>query len=307
MEGVVMKISHDISRRKFICGTSAAVASMTTGCFTAMSKEEELPAKEWEMKLATSSVMFDRLPFEQVCETVARLGLPAVDIWGPFTWGGAQCQHLADIKKTLGGNGLRELMTKHKLEVAAFTSYSTPYSDYWELIRDYGGGIVVRGTGEKPVAVSELIPRMKVFFDKLKPDIELAKEGKAMLAIENHGNSLLDSHDSFKAFVELNPDPDHVGIAIAPYHIQGQKTPVAEFIRTAGTQCLFFYAWQRGKDSNQMPGVGPADFTPWLSALAKINYRRYSTIFMHGHPPADQMETSVAESKKYLLKCRAEI
>lgn len=302
-----MKSVDRISRRSFTRITSSAVASLATGGLTAAHAANKA-SENWKMKLCTSSVMFDRLPIEEVCEIVSGLGLKGLDIWGPFTWGGAQCRHLADIKKRLGGKGLRELMTKYKLEVATFTSYATPYSDYWELIRDYGGGIVVRGTGEGRLrSPQELVPRMKAFFEKLKPDIELARKGGAKLAIENHANDLLDTHDSFKAFVELNPDPEHLGIAVAPYHLQSQKTPVEEFIRTAGSQCLFFYAWQNGKDVKQMPGFGPADFNPWLAALAEIDFAHYSSIFMHSHPPPKEMEAALAESKKYLLKCRVEI
>ncbi len=292
-----MRYDNDISRRSFVRNTGVAMAALAAGSLSGV-RAEDNPAKKWHMKLTTSSVMFDELPIENVCEIVSRLGLPAVDIWAPFQ----RCTHLADIKTRLGGKGLRELMIKHKLEVSAFTSYLTPYSDYWELIRDYGGGIVVRGADAGREAEPKLlVPRMKKLFENLKPDIELARKGNARLAIENHNGSLLNSYDSFKAFVELNPDPEHVGIAIAPYHIQRYQTPVAEFIKTAGSQCLFVYAWQNGKGTAQMPGVGPADFKPWLEALAAIDYPHYSTIFMHGHPAANEMEALLAKSKKYLL------
>ncbi|MDP7741280.1 MAG: hypothetical protein QGF67_07560 [Lentisphaeria bacterium] len=68
------------------------------------------------MKLATSSVMFEDQTIEQVCERVAGLGLAGLDIWAPFE----NCVHLEDIRKRLGGKGLRELMTRHGLDVAAF-------------------------------------------------------------------------------------------------------------------------------------------------------------------------------------------
>ena len=261
------------------------------------------------MKLATSSVMFDRLPIEKVCETAARLGLGGLDIWAPFSWGGAQCTHLEDVKKRLGGKGLGELLAKHKLELAAFTLYSkSRLSQYWEMIRDYGGGVVVRSAGAGRLKdPKELAPRMRGFFEKLKPDIELAEKCNARLAIENHGGDLLGTPDSFKAFVELNPNKKRVGIALAPYHLQSYKTPIEDVIKTAGSQLLFLYAWQRAKGVAQMPGVGPADFTPWVRALAEMKYPHYSSIFMHGHPPADKMEAAVSKSREYLLKCRGKV
>ncbi|MDP6449853.1 MAG: hypothetical protein QF773_03475, partial [Lentisphaeria bacterium] len=91
-------------------------------------------------KLATSSVMFEDLPIEQVCEAVSRLGFTGLDIWAPFE----KCTHLQDIRKRLGGNGLRELMVRHDLDLAAFTLYDEArLSQYWELIRDFGGGVIV--------------------------------------------------------------------------------------------------------------------------------------------------------------------
>ena len=305
-----MKSSEDrnLSRRQFVRGTAAALATASTCRFSEAFAQDK--AKDaWKMKLATSSVMFDRLPIEQVCERVARLGLRGLDIWAPFAWGGAQCTHLEDIKTRLGGKGLRELLTKHKLKVAAFTLYAgNTLSQYGQLIRDYGGGIVVRSAGAGRLTdPKELTSRMRKFFESLKPDIELADKCNARLAIENHGGDLLSTPDSFKAFVELNPNPKRIGIAFAPYHLQAYEMPMEEIIEIAAPQCLFFYAWQHGSGTVQMPGVGPMDFTPWMRALAEANYSHYSSIFMHGHPTADIMEPAVSKSHKYLLKIEDQI
>ena len=301
----------NITRRDFVRSTTAAIAAVSAGSFSAVYGRDKPTCcsaakcnadKPWKMKLATSSVMFGKMPIEQVCQRATKLGLDGLDIWAPFD---KQCEHLEDIKKRLGGKGLAELMAKHKLKVAAFTIYFNKLSQYWEVIRDYGGGIVVRGVGAgKLTNPKELVPKMRGFFEKLKPEIELAQKCNARLAIENHSNDLLNTPDSFKAFVELNPNPKRVGIAFAPYHLQAFTTPIENVIRIAGSQCLFLYAWQRAKDVKQMPGVGPADFTPWLGALAEIKYRHYLSIFMHGHQPADKMQADVAKSRKYLLKCR---
>ena len=39
----------------------------------------------------------------------------------------------------------------------------------------------------------------------------------------------------------------------------------------AGKDGFYFYAWQHSPGVQQLPGLGPTDFTPWLAALAKIN------------------------------------
>ena len=163
--------------------------------------------------------------------------------------------------------------------------------------------MVVRESQYGKVKPEELRGQMKGFFEKLKPQIDLATECNARLAIENHGSALLDSLDSFKAFTDLNPDPKHVGIALAAYHVQAGQASVEEAIAICGSQLLFFYAWQNALDLKQLPGHGPTDFTPWLKALAKVDYPLHVTAFMHGHPPTEEMTTAVAKSRDYLKAC----
>ena len=145
--------------------------------------------------------------------------------------------------------------------------------------------------------------RMRGFIDGLKPLVDLAEEKNSYLAIENHGNALLDSLDSFKAFVDIN-ESEHLGIALAPYHLQGIKASVPEAIRISGDQLFFFYAWQRGKGVDQLPGHGDADFAPWLKALADIEYQRYVNPFMHHEPGPDAMTEALKKSRDYLLEIR---
>ena len=85
-----------------------------------------------------------------------------------------------------------------------------------------------------------------------------------------------------------------------------------DFLAVAGPQIKFFYAWQRGTQQDafglgQLPGFGPADFTPWLQALADANYAHSLSIFLHGHAPADEMEANVAKSREYLLACHRKV
>ena len=266
------------------------------------------------MKLSTSSVIFDKLKIEQVCERVKRIGLKALDIWGPFSYYKTRCDHLEDIRTRLGGKGLGELLARHKLKVAAFTLYQkAELSQYWQMIRDYGGGVIVRSDKAKASNAKDISRDMRNFFEGLKPEIELAEKCNSVLAIENHGGGLLNSFDSFKAFVELNPNPKRVGIALAPWHLQGyKKIPMVEFIKLTGPQLQFFYAWQRGTQKNcfgvtQLPGLGPVDFTPWLQALADAEYSQYLSVFLHEHTVPDEIEPKLAQSRKYMQECRKKV
>lgn len=253
--------------------------------------------KKWRMRLSTSSIHFMGLPIEQACEKIARLGFEAIDIWSAHQG----CPHLDDVARRLGSEGLNELLTRNKLKLFAFSVYKGGYERYAELLGKAGGGVAVRGSSGacKP---EELTARMRKFLDDLKPLAELAEEHNSYLAIENHGNALLCSQDSFKAFVDNNTSP-RLGIALAPYHVQKQKESVTEAIRICGKQLLFFYAWQNCKGSEQLPGVGPTDMAPWMRELAEIGYRGYVNPFMHGHPEADVMAANLAKSRDYLKEC----
>ena len=147
---------------------------------------------------------------------------------------------------------------------------------------------------------------MKAFFESLKPEIELAEKYNSQLAIENHGNALLSTLDSLKAFCELNTHP-RVGLALAPYHLQSIKASVEEAIAVAGRQLFFFYAWQQAPAEQQLPGIGPTDCAPWLAALAKADYRRYVTPFMHHEPPPNAMSAALARFARLSQEMRPRV
>jgi sugar phosphate isomerase/epimerase len=256
---------------------------------------------DWPLRLSCSSIVFMSLPIEAACERIAALGFEAIDIWSPH----ARCPHLDDVAARLGPEGLKALLAKHKLKLFAFSVYAGGYPKYAELLGRAGGGVAVRGSA-RPAPAAELVPRMKQFFEELKPELALAEKYDSCLAIENHGGALLHTLDSFRAFVEHNRHP-RLGIALAPYHLQAIGASVEEAINVAGKQLFFFYAWQLAKGVNQLPGHGPTDFTPWLAALAKVDYRGYVNPFMHGEPPPEEMSQAMAKSCEYLRACHAKL
>jgi sugar phosphate isomerase/epimerase len=209
------------------------------------------------------------LPIEQACRRIAELGFEAIDVWSAH----AGCPHLDDVLSRLGPEGLKELLAKNNLNLYAFSVYAGGYRRYAELLGKAGGGVAVRGSSG-PCDPKELTARMKAFLEGLKPDVELAEKYDSFLAIENHGHALLNSLDSMKAFVDANTSP-HLGIALAPYHVQGQEESVEEAIAICGKQLFFFYAWQRAGGTDQLPGFGPTDCAPWIAALAKAGYTWY--------------------------------
>jgi sugar phosphate isomerase/epimerase len=294
-------MSGSLNRRDFLRNAGlSGVGVIAAPVFSAGAKETPA-AKKWRMHLSTSSIHFAELPIEQACARIARLGFEAIDIWSAH--GG--CPHLDDVAGRLGPDGLKQLLAKHKLKLSAFSVYQGGYARYAELLGKAGGGVAVRGSARacKP---EELTARMRHFIEGLKPLVELAERYGSRLAIENHGNALLCSLDSLKAFVDTNTSP-RLGIALAPYHIETLNASVPEAIRICGKQLLFFYAWQHYPNSEQLPGVGPTDMTPWLQALADIRYRGYVNPFMHGKVEADVMTAKLTKARDYLKECRKKI
>jgi sugar phosphate isomerase/epimerase len=290
-----------IGRRGFLklVGTLAVCRSANAASTDSLLKPTDEPP--WRMRLSTSSIHFMELPIEKACEKIAELGFEAIDIWSAHEG----CPHLDDVASRLGPDRLKELLNRHKLKLFAFSVYQGGYARYAELLGRAGGGIAIQGSAA-PCKPEERTTRMRQFIEGLKPLLELAEKHNSYLAIENHGNALLDSLDSLKAFVDTNTSP-RLGIALAPYHVQAIKASVPEAIRICGRQLLFFYAWQHGPDTKQLPGVGPTDMTSWIGALAQIRYRGYVNPFMHGHPGTEIMMTSLATARDYLKRCYAEV
>jgi sugar phosphate isomerase/epimerase len=290
-----------IGRRGFLQVMGAVAASRTVQAESIGDMSRPANVSPWPMRLSTSSIHFTELSIEKACEKIAGLGFEAIDIWSAHEG----CPHLDDVASRLGPEGLKELLGRHKLKLFAFSVYQGGYARYAELLGKSGGGVAIQGSAG-PCKPEELSSRMRRFIDSLKSSIELAEKHNAYLAIENHGQALLDSLDSLKAFVDINTSP-RLGIALAPYHIQAIEASVPEAVRICGQQLFFFYAWQNQPDVKQLPGVGPTDMTPWIRALARIRYRGYVNPFMHGHPGTEIMMTNLATARDYLKDCYARV
>ena len=281
-----------MNRRQFI--QNAATFSTATILSSSSTVTGLAAATDWKMRLSTSSIQFSKVSIEEACRRIAEAGFEAIDIWSPH----AGCPHLDDVQNRLGADGLKQLLAKYRLKLYAFSVYAGGYSKYAELLGKAGGGVAVRGSAG-PCKPEELRSKMRSFMESLKPELELCEKYNSYLAIENHGTALLDSLDSFKAFVDLNSNP-RLGIAMAPYHLQILGASVEEAIQICGKQLFFFYAWQHSPGIQQLPGHGPTDFSPWLKALAKIRYAHYVNPFMHDEPKPDEMSKALVIARRYL-------
>lgn len=291
-----MRDEHRFGRRGFLKMAGGAALMATGG--TALTGSGTAADTKWPMRLACSSINFSSVPIEEAIKRIATLGFDAVDIWSAH----AGCPHLDDVLNRLGPTGLQAVLHQNQIDLYSFSVYRGGYPRYAELLGKMGGGVAVRGS-DTLADRRELLPRMKQFVESLKPELELAERHNSYLAIENHsGNPLLNYLDSFKALVDLARHP-RLGIALAPYHIQKNGESVEEAISICGKRLLFFYAWQNAPQTGQLPGIGPTDCRPWLTALAKVGYRYPVVPFMHHEPAPDVMAKALTQSCRYLKSC----
>jgi sugar phosphate isomerase/epimerase len=285
-----------MGRREFLIRTAGGLGAAMAAASRGAQAEPAAPSarRPWRMRLSGSSINFMRLPIEEAARRIAQLGFEAIDVWSAH----AGCPHLDDVLGRLGPDGLKKLLEETGLKLCGFSVYVGGYPKYAELLGKSGGGVAIRGSAA-PCDPAELRPRMRQFVEGLKPQVELAEKYDSYLAIENHGRALLDSLDSFKAFVEINRSR-RLGIALAPYHLQAIGASVEEAIRISGRQLLYFYAWQRAPGLKQLPGHGETDFAPWLAALAEVEFAGYVNPFLHDEPEPDETAAALARSIEYL-------
>jgi sugar phosphate isomerase/epimerase len=303
--------SSDISRRIFVAGAAGATFTRAPA-----------PAG-WRMRLSTSSVLFNSLPIEEACRRIADAGYDAVDLWQGERF---KANHLDEALERLGPDGLKALLERNRLKLCSFTCFYIGIERYAGMLGEAGGGdgLYIReskyyGTSgasygaTRPTDSAGLRRQIREVIESLKPSLELAEKHDFQVAIENHSSAILNSVDSFKAFLEYASHP-RLWIALAPYHLQRDGIPVEQVIALIGKRMRFLYAWQNEPEVKQLPGFGSTDFTPWLKALAEVDYRGYVNPFMHENlraapgerqgMPADEMSKSVIASRRYLERCR---
>lgn len=281
-----------MTRRNFI---SVSFGAGLTTILKSRAGEGALdPAGVQRAQYSASSLLFRNLSLAQACERIGRLGFDALDIWSGYEG----CPHLDAAATEWGAEKFRETLARHRLRLGSFSTYVGGYAKYAALLGAMGGGVAIQGS-EGPCPPDEVRGRMKRFLESLKPLVDLAERDKSFLAIENHENSLLSSLDSIKAFVDLNASP-RLGVALAPYHLQAGQISVPEAIAVCGRQLFFFYAWQHAKGLEQLPGIGPTDFRPWLQALGAAQYRGYINPFLHGEFSVQETESNLQSALSYL-------
>lgn len=299
-----------IGRRDFIAASAATAATVTVPNLV-------LATPKLNPKYILGSCMYGYTTVDEIVPEVGKTGATALDIW-PKVHGNQREQ--LDV---MGEEKFAALLKQYDVTLGSITQYKLgPFGlqDEMQLAQRLGCKMIIcGGSGPKNLKGKELKAAVGAFIEKLKPHLAVAEETGVTLAIENHGNNLIDSPDSLKWLAELRTS-NNLGIAFAPYHLEQDEELQSDLIRTLGNNIKMFYAWQHGMGCHvklpkeqellQMPGRGELDFAPLFAALQNIKYEGWTEIFMHpvprGIPILDTTAEVTAEinrSRKYITKC----
>ncbi len=284
------KLTTEFMKRRHFIKTVAGVA--TPAWMTAMNTAKAVDG--FKFKYIVGSSMFGELPLAEILPLMAEMKTEYIDIW-PRRHGNQREQ-----VEEMGHDKFAAMLKQNGAKLGCSTRYDLgPFGlqDEMKVVSKLGGDLLVcGGSGPKKLQGGELKAAVKVFAEKMKPQIEAAEKNGVVIGMENHGNNIMDSADSLKWFVEFT-DSKHAGIALAPYHLESlgmDSNALAKLIEDLGDRMAMFYAWQYGmscmkkmpkeEELMQMPGRGKLDFGPIVAALKKTNFNGYTEIFMHPTP-----------------------
>lgn len=294
-------------RRREFCRTLAAGAAGL-----ALRPAAAGAAKEgFTLDTIVASCMYGCLPLGEIVPEVPKTGAEHIDIW-PRKHGNQREQMDA-----MGHDAFADLLAKHGVKLGILTHYDLgPFGlqEEMKVAEAFGARLLIcGGKGPRGLEGDELKKAVGVFAETMKPHVAAAERHGVTIGIENHGNSLIESPDSMKWLVELAPS-EHIGIALAPYHLPQDPKLIADVIGTLGDRLVHFYAWQHGKgcmrkmpredEHLQMPGRGPLDFVPILAALKKIDYQGWTCVFMHPTPRGIPIMDTAAEVTQEILRAQ---
>ena len=295
----------NLNRRQFVaaCAASAILPRVAAAA-----------ESTFQFKYLLGSCMYGYTGLEEIVPEVAKTGAAALDIW-PKPHGDQREQLDA-----MGEANFQELLSKHKVQLGCITQYKLgPFGlrDEMRLAQRLGcQTMVTGGRGPKGLKGAELKAAVGKFVEQMKPHLAVAEETDVTIAIENHGNNIIDSPDSLKWLVELCPNK-HLAVALAPYHLEQNPRLIAGLIQSLGNRIVVFYAWEHGmgcmkklpkeQELLQLPGRGALDFEPLVDALKSINYAGWTEIFMHPVPRGVPILETVPEVTTEINRARAYI
>lgn len=245
------------------------------------------PAAAFRFRYVISTSMYGQADLAAVLPEARRAGILDLDIW-PRPQGNQRAQI-----DEIGLERFSALLRRYRLRVGVLSRYDLgPFqlAEEIRMARSLGVPTIVTGSqGPRDAAGGALKSAVRDFVERMKPQAAEAVQCGVTLAIENHGNALINLPDSLRWFAEFAPPG--LGLALAPYHLEQNPAQLAALIAELGNRIAFFYAWQRGQGLHagispedalqQLPGRGPMGFAAPVLALKTAGYRGWVSPFMH--------------------------
>jgi sugar phosphate isomerase/epimerase len=300
------------TRRRFLqlaAGAAAALAPRHGGAAGGVT--------EFRLRHVLATNQYGTMPVEVILPELKATGAEALDVWAG-RWGN-QTEQI----EALGRERFAALLAQHGARVAVYTCMDVSLAraePRMRAVKAWGGEMVVAGfggggPGARDLRGDDLKRAIRATVEKLKPALAQAGEIGVKVAIENHLNGLLETPDGVSWLAETLREP-HVGIALAPFHLPQDAARLGQLVGDLGSRVFYFYAWQHGDGSGelpaaaqrrQLPGVGPLDFAPMLAALKRHRFNGWTAIFMHPtprgsplHPTPGQVSAELNRAKAYL-------
>lgn len=295
-----------LSRRQFVA--AALAAPLVPRAFA---------ESGFAFRYLLASAMYGQKPLDVVCEQARSLGMASLDLW-PKVHGGQREE--VDLR---GAAAVHRQVADRGLTIDCLTRYdlgADRLDDECRVARTLGATTIVSGPKGRRPRRDELRPAVERFVRSMQPHVETAAENGVAIAIENHRSNLFEHPDSLRYLADLTQTgvmQRHLMAAVAPAHLDQDAEAIAGLVRDLGPKIAVFYAWERGneflrteptgRELEQLPGRGSFDFAPVVAALAAIDYRGWTSLFMHpvprGIPAAgtvDQTTREIAAARRHL-------
>jgi sugar phosphate isomerase/epimerase len=282
----------NVTRRQLLAGLAAVGASATV-CRALSPTSIEIPDADgpFRLRYILASSMYGRLPLAGVVPEARGTRAEHIDIWPQ-----PHADHREQIE-AMGHERFQALLIQHGVRVGILSHYDLgPFRLEPEMAvaRKFGARLII--CAGMPKEAAALAP----FMEKMKPHLAAAERHGVVTGIENHGEPA----DAIRRFADAAPE-GRMGVALAPYHLPQDPALLARLIEDLGPRLVHFYAWQHGKGCHekrpkeeellQMPGRGPLDFAPMLAALRRIDYKGWTSVFMHPVPRGIPILPTAAE------------
>jgi len=256
--------------------------------------------KAFRLRYILASSMYGRLKLADILPEVRKIGAGHIDIWPE-----GHANQREQIEK-MGHETFAGMLKRHGVKLGILTHYDLgPFRlrDEMKVAATLGASMIVcMGIPKTKAAVGP-------FIEKLKPHLAAAEKAGVTIALENHG----ETPDAIRRFAEAATS-GHLGVALAPYHLEQDPAAIARLIEALGPKLVHFYAWQHGmgcmkklpksQELLQMPGRGKLDFAPLLAALKKVRYAGWTEIFMHPVPRGIPILPTAAEVTAEINRAR---